>query len=233
MNKFKFALLILFLFSNESNATIISTDWLSNNDNLITQDTVNELEWLDLTVTTNNSYNDINEKLKVGGELSGWRYATILEAEYFLNELGGYNTDRFGTYKTYYNGWSVINNGLFNNVGSIWGDTYCSLNNCQSGQGYSDVIMGDSHQGSTKQYQAVAKLYDLFSNSNTVSEDYIDLGYSRGYLYQLDQKSMTTGSALVREFTPVTVSEPVTIWLMLISILGLLISKKLICKLQS
>ncbi|GAA5138654.1 hypothetical protein [Thalassotalea piscium] len=49
MNKFKLVLFICLAVSNVSNAAIISIDWLSKNDNLITQDTVNALEWLDLT----------------------------------------------------------------------------------------------------------------------------------------------------------------------------------------
>lgn len=41
-----------------ANAALVSLDWQTDGDNLITRDDYG-LEWLDLTVTANRSYNDI------------------------------------------------------------------------------------------------------------------------------------------------------------------------------
>ena len=61
------------------NAAIISVDWKSTGDDLITRDTVSGLDWLDLTVTDNMSFNQATAELNVGGLFEGWRYATRTE----------------------------------------------------------------------------------------------------------------------------------------------------------
>ncbi len=58
------------------NAAIISVDWQSAGDNLITRDTDTGLNWLDLTVTNGMSYNTVNGQLGSGGLYEGFRYAT-------------------------------------------------------------------------------------------------------------------------------------------------------------
>jgi len=58
------------------NAAIISVDWQSAGDNLITRDTETGLNWLDLTVTNGMSFNTVNGQLGSGGLYEGFRYAT-------------------------------------------------------------------------------------------------------------------------------------------------------------
>ncbi|MCW8854171.1 MAG: hypothetical protein OQK72_05690, partial [Gammaproteobacteria bacterium] len=58
--------------STSVNAAIISVDWQSAGDNLITQDTDSGLEWLDLTVTNGVSLSEIYAQLDVGGTYEGW-----------------------------------------------------------------------------------------------------------------------------------------------------------------
>ncbi len=42
----------------------------------ITQDTDTGLDWLDITVTVNRSWNDVSSQFGTGGDYEGWRYAT-------------------------------------------------------------------------------------------------------------------------------------------------------------
>ena len=69
-------------------AAVISTDWLTAGDNLITHDTVSGLEWLDLTETNNLSYDFVTGQLVTDGQFAGWRYATNTEVVALLNNFG-------------------------------------------------------------------------------------------------------------------------------------------------
>jgi hypothetical protein len=54
----------------------------------ITRDTSSGLDWLDLTVTTNRSFNDISAQLGVGGQFEGFRYATTAEISAMWTSAG-------------------------------------------------------------------------------------------------------------------------------------------------
>ncbi len=55
-----------------------NADWQSAGDNLLTVD-ANGNTWLDWTVTTSRSFNDISSQFGAGGEFEGFRYATEAE----------------------------------------------------------------------------------------------------------------------------------------------------------
>jgi len=63
-----------------ANAAIISVDYQSADDNLITRDTSSGLDWLDLTETNNMSYNMVLSQLGSGGLFEEFRYASSIEA---------------------------------------------------------------------------------------------------------------------------------------------------------
>jgi len=67
--------LVLVLSTNVS-AEIISVDWQTTGDNLITYDTTSGLNWLDLTETNNLSYEYVSEQFGSGDQFDGFRYAT-------------------------------------------------------------------------------------------------------------------------------------------------------------
>ena len=69
---------IYLLYIQSATATLINGDWKTAGDNLITSDDYG-LEWLDLTVTANRSYDDVSSKLGPGEEFDGWRYASLEE----------------------------------------------------------------------------------------------------------------------------------------------------------
>ena len=69
--------------TSESKATLISLTSEFGPDT-ITRDTSNSLDWLDLTLSLNRSYNDIigidgTNELSSGGDFDGFRYATSAE----------------------------------------------------------------------------------------------------------------------------------------------------------
>lgn len=54
----------------------------------ITRDTSTNLEWLDLTVTTGSSFNDVSAQLTAGGTLDGFRFATTSEVAALWSSFG-------------------------------------------------------------------------------------------------------------------------------------------------
>jgi len=69
----------LVFFSSNASAAVVSADWNNLGDNLITQDTVSGLNWLDLTETNGLSYDYVSGQLGTGGQYEGFRYATDSE----------------------------------------------------------------------------------------------------------------------------------------------------------
>ena len=70
--------------STSVNAAVISVDWQSAGDNLITRDTTSGLDWLDLTETTYMDYQTVFADQVAGGQFNGWRYATVDEVTTLL-----------------------------------------------------------------------------------------------------------------------------------------------------
>jgi len=60
------ALVFAIQFSTSAKAELISTDFENQGDDLVTLDTDTGLEWLDLSLTRNNSMNNVNAVL--GGQ---------------------------------------------------------------------------------------------------------------------------------------------------------------------
>ncbi len=65
-----------------------------------TTDTATGLDWLDLTASSNLSYNYVSSQFGSGGLFEGWRYATSAETEALLQNLGftiGYSVGAIGS----------------------------------------------------------------------------------------------------------------------------------------
>jgi len=102
-NRFKTVLAVIALgLSTVSEAVVVSVDWQTAGDALITRDTVTETDWLDLTETNGLSRDEILPMLEVGGALQGWRYATANEVvTLFANfsiDISASGTDFIGNY---------------------------------------------------------------------------------------------------------------------------------------
>jgi len=193
--------IMAFILSTTVNAAIIDND-------TYTTDTVSGLDWLDLTETTNMSYNDIATQLNVGGALEGWRYATESEIIGFFDAFGGDNN--------YYDGWSTQNNGLFDKVSLVWGDTYCNMSHvsCELGDGYSLFLYDGNY--SSDIYATEGLIFDR--NGYTDQPDYDWVVVSQSYISR-DIAYTDHGSALVREVSSVPV--PAAIWMFSSGLIGL------------
>lgn len=77
------------VISFNTSAAIVSVDWKTAGDNLITRDTTSGLEWLDLTVTRGLSVDTVNARRSlVGDDLYGWRYASSTQLDNLLWNWG-------------------------------------------------------------------------------------------------------------------------------------------------
>lgn len=70
------AFAIALQFSSGANAELVSTDYLSNGDDLVTLDTNTGLEWLDLTVTKYMSMASASSAFVGDSTQTGWRLPT-------------------------------------------------------------------------------------------------------------------------------------------------------------
>ncbi len=198
------------VLSTSANAAIISVDWQNAGDNMITQDTASGLEWLDLTVTSFRSYNDISSKLGDGQEFDGWRYATTTEISGFF--------DAFGGDSNYYNGWSTQNNGLFDKIAPYWGDLVCVEIGCvQPGDGASAFITSEADPVYGASWQRYGYLYDNVYDSLSAAEDRVVLDLSQVAVDGAGNYQF--GSALVRTSV---VPVPAAVWLFGSGLIGLI-----------
>jgi len=191
-------------------AAIISVDWKTAGDNLVTYDSSTGTQWLDVTVTANRSYSDVSTKFGVGEEFEGWRYASYLAVSTFWNSFGGNSNN--------YDGWSTQNNGLSDLILPYWGDTYCSLNSCNAGDGYTVALV--SNNGEFIHRQRGVALTDSFENGQaihyassdiTATYDFMDTYYIE---VNDDYPVQYIGSALIRYGAPPSpVPIPAAIWL--------------------
>ncbi|RDH82473.1 MAG: hypothetical protein DIZ80_09280 [endosymbiont of Galathealinum brachiosum] len=191
-----------------TNAEIVSIDWKTSGDNLITLDTSSGLEWLDLTATSNRSYNTINSSFGENQEFEGWRYATYSEVGTFW--------DAFGGDSNHYDGWSTQNNGLFDLIAPYWGDLYCEATGCNTGEGYSNAKL----QYGTLYGHYYAQILDLTDDPTLQDQDYAHLLSSTSKDTAFNS---TTGHALVRVSA---VPIPAAIWLFGSGLIGLILTAK-------
>lgn len=203
----------LSVVSMNASAAIISVDWNTAGDNLITQDTSTGLEWLDLTATTTRSHIDISSKFGAGMEFDGWRYATTAEIASFFDAFGGDSS-------YYYAGYSFQNDGLFESVSQFWGDTYCEAFACSTGQGYSYFTTSEFVMTGIRNKGYISNWYD---DNLTDGMDFVKMDYE--YALPGDD-SFDEGHALVRD---TVVPVPAAAWLFgsgLIGLIGLARRKK-------
>jgi hypothetical protein len=76
------------LAAGVSNANIISVDWQSSGDGLLTRDTTSNLEWLDLTQTYNQTVASILPLTSAGQAYEGFRLALASEVHALMAAAG-------------------------------------------------------------------------------------------------------------------------------------------------
>ncbi len=82
------AILAAALVAAGSYGGLVSVDWQSGGDGLLTHDTETGLEWLDLTQTLDQSLSSISPLLSAGNTYDGFRVATSNEVISLLNGAG-------------------------------------------------------------------------------------------------------------------------------------------------
>ncbi len=75
---------LLLIGSASSNAAII--DIVDNG--YYTTDAISGLHWLDVTASTDRTYDDVSSQFGVGGDFAGWRYASGAELDTLLTNAG-------------------------------------------------------------------------------------------------------------------------------------------------
>ena len=85
---FTFSVCLLVVTAPVHASSLISGDDAVFGPDSITIDTATSLEWLDLTTSTNRSYNDISSQFGAGGDFEGWRYATGNDVVGFIANAG-------------------------------------------------------------------------------------------------------------------------------------------------
>ena len=77
----------LCLWANSSYSAIVSLDWKTPGDNLITRDTDSGMEWLDVNVSLGRSFLEVSSQLGIGGDYEGFRYTNKLELDAFFDHI--------------------------------------------------------------------------------------------------------------------------------------------------
>lgn len=110
----------LVLSQAPAGAALVAADWLAAGDGKLTQDTLTGLQWLDLTLSNNHSYNDIRTNyLGAGQQFEGFRYATGAEVYgLFVNAGIG------ATWETPAGGGFYTNANAFQELVGITADDY-------------------------------------------------------------------------------------------------------------
>jgi hypothetical protein len=204
-----FRLCSILVLATPVDAELVSADWKTPDDNLLTVDG-NGLEWLDLSETRARSYNDVVAQLGLGGEFEGWRVASSVQVEDFWTAAGGD--------PAHYDGWSSENFGLYDLVSSYWGDTFCLLAGCETGNGYLQAMTSDVDPDNNL-FHVVALAGDTNIDGYTPGQDYFD---STRLSVRIDFGPPATAIALYREAEMSAVPVPAAVWLFGAGLLGLI-----------
>ena len=178
-------------------STSVNAALIDNGD--YTTDSSTGLDWLDLTDTTNLSYDYVSSQLGIGGQFEGWSYATNADVIELLDNAGGSGI--------YYGGWSADNNGVVIPLLDLWGHTLT--------YGESTAITSDSNALVSWRRNLVT-LNDRPSYSESLTMDNINIGsgsVENNWAYS------HIGSALIR---PSAVPIPAASWLFGSGLIGLI-----------
>lgn len=89
------SILILIIFEGQALAAVMSRDYRSQGDGLLTYDAENHREWLDLDETQLMEISDVQAQLLPSGNLQGFRIAVLEEVEQLWTSAGIDRSDSF------------------------------------------------------------------------------------------------------------------------------------------
>lgn len=172
-------------------ASLIAQDLFSSGDKLVTTDTMSNLQWLDLSLTTNQSPAQIlssNYVLQMG-----FRYATSSELTALYTQFLPINTPTFGDQ-------SVLS-GVISALGHTGFESQADFSGPRQNGYYGETTLGD------KPY-AVVEEYTFAWDNSIYSAVWVDP------LLKANRAETGMGSYLVREVPPTPTPEPATMLLM-------------------
>ncbi|WP_228720651.1 PEP-CTERM sorting domain-containing protein [Nitrogeniibacter mangrovi] len=143
MRKF-LAPLALLLASGAAQASLVSIDWHSTGDGLLTRDTASGLEWLDLTQTYNQSVAAVQTQLGGGGLFDGFRLGLAAEVHGLMSAAGlpvSTSTGVVSTAAADLNAANLLTALLGETVGANYGSTYYGARGHLTDNG-SDRVVG-------------------------------------------------------------------------------------------
>lgn len=217
------------LFSLSSNAAILSVDSTYGVDS-ITRDTDTGLDWLDVTVTSGLSFNEVSAQLGVGGAYEGYRYATLAELDQliinfgYLRQLSNCPLQSLhcdGPIGISYQQEGIIEDMILT-MGDTW-DAYLdtindSLDVSPNGAGYTRGLLGSTDLAGK---QLTGFIYDdekVYRSDGSFAGDIVDGVHSAWRSLDQSTSAETIGSFLV---APSPVPVPAAAWLFGSAILGL------------
>jgi len=189
-------------FSPASQAAVVSVDWQTAGDNLITLDTNTGLNWLDLDVTANLSYSTVLGQLGTGGQFEGWRFATNAEV---VALWANFNIDLSS-------GAPLNNAGLDTNIitaSAMLGNTLCNYDCNATPYGTLGLTADPASTAGTRSWMG-AYYYAPNDNSLYLTDGLLSMGDYDAAIH--------TGSYLVQA-SPVPV--PAAVWLFGTGLIGL------------
>lgn len=195
--KFKLLGALLLLVSVQAGATLIERDLDSSGDGLITYDSDTGLEWLDLTSTTNQSFDQISARLiDLNDDLYGFRYANSVDLNILFFISAGMSAS------AQFPGETAVNDLI-----SLIGTTLVSSNELKQTRGYYDTgTVVDGKIG-----WAFLSINNIYSSAGVTD-----------YAAFANNQSNYNGSWLVRA---ASVPEPSTLAIFALGIIGL-VSRK-------
>ena len=189
----------LVIVSFNADAELISADWKTSGDNLITRDSSSGLDWLNLTESTNLSYNYVSSQFDIGGQFEGWRYAKVTEVVALWLE---FNIDLSASAPTT----SLIIDPNVGIASTFLGNTFEGNSDVYGVEGFTDA------EGS----QFASTILGALVDESSVKTEYLTTIRTHG---TLDMTRTFIGSYLV-QVSPVPI--PSAVWLFGSGLLGLI-----------
>jgi len=176
------------VLSTSVNAALISYDGYGH-------DTVGNLDWININLTENYSYNDILSETSLGGALDGWRYATTSEYRDLVHQMPSY-----GEYSNLHNLADFLGKSI-----PVYPTDHASVNVIHSGDA------GDPSRSNIVYFSY------YFQRSRWIAYDFdVDLNN-----INVDSTTLGDGHILVRDHVS-AVPIPATVWLFGSGFIGLI-----------